>query len=799
MTAHAPASLQSEVVRHLSAQGRMRDRVIIGAVLAAVWAVAGAELFSLFTWLSFWPLLIWWSVAVVSLVAMLIGRKLRAPQPMRHGWRLTLPRDWVLTLICAAVALILGTTFVVAVATPPNNADSLIYHLPRQVYWMLQRHVGFYPAADVRQLVMPPFAEYLGVQLMILSGGDRWLNLIQWLALGLSALTASAIARELGCNARLQALAGLFVVTIPVAALQAVNTKNDVVSGFFALAAVFFALKQYRRIRPAPGIAGPSWNLALLIGASLGLLVFTKSSGALLALPIAAWVGILLLRFCRWPRALACGLVVATAALAINAAHFARVHYEFGSPVWVPKDIQTSGEQIALPDGNPDPRHERLILRWATLTNRDRSPKAFLSNLIRNTTMHLATGSRAIDGAIKRSVSLLHQWLGIDLNDPRTTYSAGSRFEIEPLLTDENSAKAPIHVLLALLLLPLMAASIRRKSDPWILSLMFSPYLGFFLLCYSLSWQQWHPRLHIPVLFSLCPFIVCAMRTRFEKVLYPAAVVTTALTLYAVAFNFKKPILGESSIFTKSRDDIRMRPPGRRTKDFLQEIRVIHSTLKPKVVGIRAGGAEYLLQVPFLESDPPPPKLIQLKPRFVPRRASLVTQAPPDLVIGGPIDRPKKIKTGEREYWLADERSELAVYLPAHQKLPPGLSLKRPPFAGWCALESVAPEEGPYPQWDLPVVRWGLGPSSRLEFLSDGAMKQLVLNCRRNDHTNQQMTVEVNGASLTNLAFGPEFEFKEWTLPIPTVPGTNEVKIRYSNWQQAGRPVAVLYKKLAVE
>src|SRR5258708_35617056 len=38
-------------------------------------------------------------------------------------------------------------------------------------------------------------------------------------------------------------------------------------------------------------------------------------------------------------------------------------------------------------------------------------------------------------------------------------------------------------------------------------------------------------------------------------------------------------------------------------------------------------------------------------------------------------------------------------------------------FSGWRALSGFGRIEGPYPQ--LPVVRWGLGPASRLAFSAD--------------------------------------------------------------------------------
>jgi len=152
----------------------IRESLVLAGINTAVWALAGTELLSVFHALTFWPLLIWWG-APVSLLVWFCSQ---APG-------LTLPertRDPILLTAIAATALLLMLTLVSGLLAVPSNWDALSYHLPRQVYWIQQQHVGFFATGDVRMLTMPPLAEYIGVQLMILSGGDYWVHSIQWLA-----------------------------------------------------------------------------------------------------------------------------------------------------------------------------------------------------------------------------------------------------------------------------------------------------------------------------------------------------------------------------------------------------------------------------------------------------------------------------------------------------------------------------------------------------------------------------------------------------------------------------------------
>jgi hypothetical protein len=76
------------------------------------------------------------------------------------------------------ILLLLGWALVQAIVAPPNTLDVLTHHLPRQVYWQQQGGVQHYATSVLRQLTMPPFAELAGLNLLVLSGGDHYHNLL---------------------------------------------------------------------------------------------------------------------------------------------------------------------------------------------------------------------------------------------------------------------------------------------------------------------------------------------------------------------------------------------------------------------------------------------------------------------------------------------------------------------------------------------------------------------------------------------------------------------------------------------
>jgi len=115
-----------------------------------------------------------------------------------------------------------------AAVTPPMNFDVQIYHLPRQIYWMMQGSVQPFAASHTHQISMPVLSEFLGLNLLILSGGDAWHNLIQTLFLIAASGIVTRLAKSLGSSPRGQALAILYVIFVPVIFFEASNAKNDI-------------------------------------------------------------------------------------------------------------------------------------------------------------------------------------------------------------------------------------------------------------------------------------------------------------------------------------------------------------------------------------------------------------------------------------------------------------------------------------------------------------------------------------------------------------------------------------------
>ena len=195
------------------------------------------------------------------------------------------PRGWGLELlVLSGIAGVATALLALAFLSPPNNVDSLLYHMPRVAHWAQAGNLDHYPTAYVNQLVMPVWAETAILQLYLLSGTDRLSALVQWGAMAGSLLGIAALVRRLGGTRPGAVLALAFTVSIPMGILQATSTQNDYVAAFWLLVAAHEVLSHETE--------RADWLHAIVLGLSFGLGALTKGTFLIYAIPFAAWYGL---------------------------------------------------------------------------------------------------------------------------------------------------------------------------------------------------------------------------------------------------------------------------------------------------------------------------------------------------------------------------------------------------------------------------------------------------------------------------------------------------------------------------
>ena len=201
------------------------------------------------------------------------------PTPTRDGLRAVIAvlRGDVVVAAFGVVVLAVLAYEVVLASSPPNNGDSLTYHLTKALAWAQYGGVHWIAnAPEVELTSYQPLAEQQLLFVFVATGSTVLYALPQYLA-ELTVLTAAyASARRLGFDVRRSVCASFFLGTFSVVALESVTAQNDLFTASLVAAAVLFLIGP-ARFEPALG----GFAAALGLGAKL-------TAG--LVVPILAWL-----------------------------------------------------------------------------------------------------------------------------------------------------------------------------------------------------------------------------------------------------------------------------------------------------------------------------------------------------------------------------------------------------------------------------------------------------------------------------------------------------------------------------
>ena len=494
----------------------LRALVLLGLLVASITEGLGA-----FGELQRLPLMAAWSAVVViaALLAVLRSWPRRFPQFSLSN---VAPLDAIAILGVIAIAAILA---VIAWISPPNSADAMAYHMPRVLYWAQQRSVSFFPTPYYNQIMLQPLAEYFALHTFILSGGDHFVNFVQWLGMAGSIVCVSSIAQQFGAGTRGQTIAALFCATLPNGILQASGAKNDYLLALWLACLTYFALRYVEKHEGAE---------LLYAGCSLGLALLTKATaylfipGVLLALAAPAW------RSFGSARLIRIAVFLTVCALAINGPQYLRNIDLSGSPL---------GFDSAQGDG---------FFRWR---NESFGWRQTASNLLRNSADQLGARSPRWNQGVYDAVLRVHTWIHAGANDPGTTWR-WTEYQPPRNANHEANANNRWHLLILLIVAIALAARFRDTGALWRFGYLASLLLGFVLFSFYLKWQPFQARLLLPLFVLAAP----VAGAEIEK-LRPALlqwVVCLFLLNNARPYLFEnwiRPLEGPNSILHTRRDD----------------------------------------------------------------------------------------------------------------------------------------------------------------------------------------------------------------------------------------------------
>jgi hypothetical protein len=443
-----------------------REAFLAAFTVWGVLTVVAVETLTFVFGLKYISLVAFW-IVLSSIFGFLVLRCPRAGA-FRWGWpTLTWP-EW---MMLSGSVLILGVTLFIALFSPPNTWDSMSYHMSRVSQWMSHNGVMNYPTNTIRQLVYLPYAEYAILHAQILSGGDRFANIIQWGAFAGCAVGVSLISRELGAARLWQVASALSVLTLPMGILQASSTQSDLVAGLWCVVMAVGTLLFIRSGRRR-------W--ILMIAGSVALAVLTKAAGLVIGF---FFVGAALcLARGTWVRRLQLLGVVALMLVCLTTPFMLRLIAVDANP------------SLALAQGG------RVTMTHVTMA-------AIVSNGLRNAATELALPIKSWNTQLVAWITACHRPLGLDVADQAT--SSVKKFAITYAL-DEDYMPNPWHMMV-IIIAGGVFFFVRGKDRAWwgYYAVLISATLVFLG---TVLWQPWIGRFHMPFFMLALPlaFVVLA-------------------------------------------------------------------------------------------------------------------------------------------------------------------------------------------------------------------------------------------------------------------------------------------------
>ncbi len=444
-----------------------REALLYAASILGAALVLSVEVLSVFHLLDLYHLLLFWllviSVGVISIW--------RGYQKRKNFGIIDVRRFFVIEQIFIfMILLIVIATLIISIIAPPNNWDSLTYHMSRVVHWIQNKTVAHYPTTIPRQNFFPPGSEYIIANFQILSGTDRFAGLVQWLAMVGCVMGVSVITMYLNGDRIPQIFSSLITVCIPMGILQASSTQNDYLEAFWMVCFMSFLLRD--KI--------PSYLTTIALGCSLGLGLLTKGTGYGYFLPMVFW---LLYRMRPIDRqGLVKIMVLFFIAFIINAGYYVR-------------NFRTAGFPLG----------DRKML--SIHANETITAGIIFSNIVRNIGLHLGTSIKKFNKWEEAQIYNVHKLLGIDIKDKSSTFG-GHEFHI-PVSLHEDTAGNFLHFML-IVFAGLVFIFINRKHK--FLAQYFGVIIFMFLIFnITVKWMPFNSRLQLPMFVLFSPFVAVVL------------------------------------------------------------------------------------------------------------------------------------------------------------------------------------------------------------------------------------------------------------------------------------------------
>ena len=469
------------------------------------------ELLSIFNVFSFNYVLISW-LLINGIIIYLNKEKIKLNVFSIFYQKITIPKEERNILFFIFFIIILPL-LLLSIFIPPNNWDSMAYHLPRVEHWIQNKNIYPYPTNIIRQVLTSPLSEYMIANFQILSSTDAFSNLVQFGSFIFILFSGTLIFSILKINYKGQLFLLLALLSIPMLLFQATTTQTDLLATFFFLSFILFSLLLIQ--------ADDNFKTNFIfLTLSLTLGILTKYHIAIFASPIVIYLLIDILKKKNNQNTIFALLVSVLTVTIILVPLFLRNIYFFGS---------ITGKDLF--DEN------------ATIVNSAISLQNMLSNNFKHIVDFISLPINGYNNILYSLNHTIHNIIGVSENMPGNNW-AGEPFTINNHL-NEDTAGSIMHAALILLSLFLFFKS---KHKTKLLLLLAYCFIAFSLYGLIFRYTPFDIRLLLPVLILLIIISTYIIYTSITNnfIIIGMMFIFLIISIFPVYFNRAKPIIGNS-------------------------------------------------------------------------------------------------------------------------------------------------------------------------------------------------------------------------------------------------------------
>ncbi len=368
-------------------------------------------------------------------------------------------------------ALIIFITFfmvartILAVITASHDADSMTYHLSRIMYWIQHKSVDYYDTHVMRQLFSPVFAEYINLNVFLLTGGDLFVNMLQNFSAYGCLLLLYGIIKNLGCGIKWALFGCVLALSMNIFVAESLSTQVDMVGAFYLVTLTYLIIEVLYKMRLT------IFQFTLL-GLASGLIYITKTNACAPAAVIIFYV-VLVKIFQGNFKIIPLGIVSLIFIGLIVSTTFYRNYNEF------------NGDFMAR-------------INVGNIAIGTAKPVYILVNVIKNL---ITIGAERNQFLLRGFLKTFGRVFNIDINAPETTFAALPFDQKYLYYFPGLGSGGGAHLVTPLFLIATMislAYLVKRRTKTE--GFMFALILQMFSILVILRWQPWASRLILPSL-----------------------------------------------------------------------------------------------------------------------------------------------------------------------------------------------------------------------------------------------------------------------------------------------------------